>query len=225
MLWIYFAAGVQHSHERDLWAVQTHPRRNDQVRLQRTSSFTSSSMILSFVQLNKSRIFFSDVFWLPTWQDTTKFSTSSKSCSQFSTSLTRITKKWWRDTFPETFRLSDQFDFIFSIFILFIYSYLLLLFCTWILFPADEDHGEGERHLQRGEADGCGWALAGLSAAGVLQPGFYSQFTDHCAGSDWKQLSLMLQSVTRSGRQEEANLLNIKRFFQNGILAWNVTFF
>lgn len=39
------------------------------------------------------------------------------------------------------------------------------------LFPADEDHGEGERHLQRGEADGGGRAVAGLSAAGVLQPG------------------------------------------------------
>lgn len=56
------------------------------------------------------------------------------------------------------------------------------------LFPADEDHGEGERHLQRGEADGRGRALAGLSAAGVLQPGFYSQFTDQYTGSDWKQL-------------------------------------
>ncbi|XP_035500797.1 high affinity cGMP-specific 3',5'-cyclic phosphodiesterase 9A-like isoform X2 [Scophthalmus maximus] len=37
-------------------------------------------------------------------------------------------------------------------------------------FSADEDHGEGERHLQRGEADGGGRAVAGLSAAGVLQP-------------------------------------------------------
>ncbi|XP_047432210.1 high affinity cGMP-specific 3',5'-cyclic phosphodiesterase 9A-like isoform X3 [Mugil cephalus] len=35
---------------------------------------------------------------------------------------------------------------------------------------ADEDHGEGERHLQRGQAHGGGRALAGLSAAGVLQP-------------------------------------------------------
>lgn len=42
------------------------------------------------------------------------------------------------------------------------------------MFPADEHHGEGERHLQRGEADGRGRALAGLSAAGVLQPGFHS---------------------------------------------------
>lgn len=42
---------------------------------------------------------------------------------------------------------------------------------TALLLPADEDHGEGERHLQRGQAHGRGRALAGLSAAGVLQPG------------------------------------------------------
>lgn len=36
---------------------------------------------------------------------------------------------------------------------------------------ADEDHGEGERHFQRGQANGGGRALAGLSTAGVLQPG------------------------------------------------------
>lgn len=35
----------------------------------------------------------------------------------------------------------------------------------------DEDHGEGKRHLQRGQADGCGRTLARLSTAGVLQPG------------------------------------------------------
>lgn len=68
------------------------------------------------------------------------------------------------------------------------------------MFPADEDHGEGERHLQRGEADGRGRALAGLSAAGVLQPGLYSQFTDQ---TDRKQPSLTLQSVMESGQHEE----------------------
>ncbi|XP_068506104.1 high affinity cGMP-specific 3',5'-cyclic phosphodiesterase 9A isoform X2 [Syngnathus scovelli] len=38
-------------------------------------------------------------------------------------------------------------------------------------YVVNEDHGEGERHLQRGQADGGGRALAGLSAAGVFQPG------------------------------------------------------
>lgn len=50
-----------------------------------------------------------------------------------------------------------------------------LFFC---LLPADEDHGEGERHLQRGEADVGGRALAGLSAAGVLQPGVFPPLAD-----------------------------------------------
>lgn len=39
-------------------------------------------------------------------------------------------------------------------------------------FPsADEDHGEGQWHLQRGQAHRGGWAVAWLSAWGVLQPG------------------------------------------------------
>lgn len=36
---------------------------------------------------------------------------------------------------------------------------------------ADDDPDQSERHFQRGAADGGGRALAGLSAAGVLQPG------------------------------------------------------
>lgn len=45
-----------------------------------------------------------------------------------------------------------------------------------VVCAADDDSDQSERHLQRGPAHGGGRALAGLSSAGVLQPGTY---TDH----------------------------------------------
>lgn len=43
---------------------------------------------------------------------------------------------------------------------------LMLCVCA-----ADDDSDQSERYIQRGAAHGGGWALVGLSAAGVLQPG------------------------------------------------------
>lgn len=43
-----------------------------------------------------------------------------------------------------------------------------------VVCAADDDPDQSERHFQRGPAHGGGRALAGLSSAGVLQPGPYT---------------------------------------------------
>lgn len=46
---------------------------------------------------------------------------------------------------------------------------------TVVVCAANDDPDQSERHIQRGPAHGGGWALAGLSFTGILQPG-----TDSC---------------------------------------------